>query len=400
MAETLIHGSQIQPGTLPAAALSSSDVTDAGRALLDDADFAAMRTTLGLGSAAVEDAAAFEAAGASAAAVAAHLGAADPHTQYALLAGRAGGQTVIGGTGSGDPLTFQSTSHGTKGPISIGDGSSGSVVANTPTVVLGSGDGGTPLAISLRGAAAAGSNVAGANITVDAQNGTGTGGSGALIFRTAPVGASGSTANTLTERVRLTKEGYLGINTGANAAVRLHVLGTGNLLRLAQSTTSYMTFTQRDNGVFGWLMAPGGNYAETFNFNTGNISIGGDQPSADHQFVVYGKTQIIAGGTTDADATAYLLVRPSIATEKAIIAKGVASQSANLQEWQDSAGGIHSTVSENGYFTTRKNSAPADAELATGEVAIWFDSTAGSAAVNFKGKNASGTVVTASVALS
>lgn len=41
----------------------------------------------------------------------------DDHTQYALLLGRSGGQTLIGGTASGDDLTLTSTSHGTKGDI-------------------------------------------------------------------------------------------------------------------------------------------------------------------------------------------------------------------------------------------------------------------------------------------
>lgn len=44
----------------------------------------------------------------------------DDHTQYAMLAGRSGGQTIIGGTGSGDDLTLKSTSHGTKGFIYVG----------------------------------------------------------------------------------------------------------------------------------------------------------------------------------------------------------------------------------------------------------------------------------------
>jgi hypothetical protein len=39
----------------------------------------------------------------------------DDHGQYLLLAGRAGGQTVIGGTASGDDLTLQTTSNVTKG---------------------------------------------------------------------------------------------------------------------------------------------------------------------------------------------------------------------------------------------------------------------------------------------
>lgn len=41
----------------------------------------------------------------------------DDHTQYALLAGRAGGQTLTGGTASAQTLTLQSTSDATKGSV-------------------------------------------------------------------------------------------------------------------------------------------------------------------------------------------------------------------------------------------------------------------------------------------
>lgn len=44
----------------------------------------------------------------------------DPHTQYALLAGRAASQTLIGSTASGGSLTLLSTSHATKGKIFLG----------------------------------------------------------------------------------------------------------------------------------------------------------------------------------------------------------------------------------------------------------------------------------------
>ncbi len=44
----------------------------------------------------------------------------DDHSQYGLLAGRAGGQTLIGGSASGEGLILNSTSHATKGTISIG----------------------------------------------------------------------------------------------------------------------------------------------------------------------------------------------------------------------------------------------------------------------------------------
>jgi hypothetical protein len=51
--------------------------------------------------------------------------------------------------------------------------------------IFGAGEGGVPAAAQIRGAAAAGTDVAGADFTFDASNGTGAGGSGALIFRTA-----------------------------------------------------------------------------------------------------------------------------------------------------------------------------------------------------------------------
>ena len=44
----------------------------------------------------------------------------DDHTQYALLAGRSGGQTLRGGTASGDDLTISSTANATKGTITAG----------------------------------------------------------------------------------------------------------------------------------------------------------------------------------------------------------------------------------------------------------------------------------------
>jgi hypothetical protein len=43
------------------------------------------------------------------------------HTQFALLDGRAGGQSLIGGTGSGEGLTLSSTSHAVKGFIVVSD---------------------------------------------------------------------------------------------------------------------------------------------------------------------------------------------------------------------------------------------------------------------------------------
>lgn len=48
----------------------------------------------------------------------------DPHTQYALLAGRSGGQILYGGTASSDDLILKSTSNATKGKILIQEANS------------------------------------------------------------------------------------------------------------------------------------------------------------------------------------------------------------------------------------------------------------------------------------
>lgn len=45
----------------------------------------------------------------------------DDHTQYALLNGRVGGQTLIGGTSASNNLILQSTSNATKGKINFGN---------------------------------------------------------------------------------------------------------------------------------------------------------------------------------------------------------------------------------------------------------------------------------------
>lgn len=82
-----------------------------------------------------------------------------------------------------------------------------------------------------------------------------------------------------------------------------------------------------------------------------------------------------------------------------LIARGFTAQTGNLQEWRDVSSNVLSTITENGYFTTRKITIIADAELAASEVALWFDSTDGAGKLKIKGKTANGTVVVGEVAL-
>lgn len=58
----------------------------------------------------------------------------DDHAQYALLAGRSGGQTLMGGTAASDPLILQSTNHATRGGVllSAGDWAGIPLLASAP----------------------------------------------------------------------------------------------------------------------------------------------------------------------------------------------------------------------------------------------------------------------------
>jgi hypothetical protein len=95
-----------------------------------------------------------------------------------------------------------------------------------------------------------------------------------------------------------------------------------------------------------------------------------------------------------------LQVSAGVASEVPLAVFGVTSQSVSLQEWRDVSLNILSRINKDGYFMTRKTSAPADGDLANSELALWFDATPGSAKLMIKAKNSSGTVVTGSVALS
>ncbi|GAG03689.1 unnamed protein product, partial [marine sediment metagenome] len=55
---------------------------------------------------------------------------ADDHAQYLNIIGRAGGQTVVAGTSSGESLVLRSTSHATKGQVHL-DETTASVSATT-----------------------------------------------------------------------------------------------------------------------------------------------------------------------------------------------------------------------------------------------------------------------------
>jgi hypothetical protein len=174
------------------------------------------------------------------------------------------------------------------------------------------------------------------------------------------------------------------------------------------ATTSPI-FLARDNGTIVFRIADGG----TTTIQSGvNINIALVVKGASPQTVNLMEWQSNSGTVlssmngsgwlsigSNAEANGSLMVRPTGNSVIGITVRALSSQSANLQEWQSSAAAIYGTISENGYYTTRKTSAPADAELTAGEAAWWFDSSNGASKLMVKAKSADGTVVTGSLAL-
>ena len=91
-------------------------------------------------------------------------------------------------------------------------------IDSSGVIIVGSGEAtSTVTGNILRSVNASGSDVAGANFEIRAGNGTGTGGSGNIIFRTADVGSSSSTANTMTQRLLVTPKGGFSFGSSSTA---------------------------------------------------------------------------------------------------------------------------------------------------------------------------------------
>ena len=220
----------------------------------------------------------------------------DDHTQYALLAGRSGGQTLIGGTASGNNLTLQSTSNATKGKIlfgtsaydevnnrlGIGTASPGQIVelsvASNDTSVAPADIGYT---FQITNTDTTLNNFAGLSFgqvagRMDAIVGA--------VFAGRTAGARATdlvfyteTANTLSERMRILGSGNVGIGT-VSPATRFHLAGT---------TSSH--YAQIDTGLNFSQVSAATALTPTIQALAGNVDVG------DHRYTV---TYITALGET------------------------------------------------------------------------------------------------------
>lgn len=111
--------------------------------------------------------------------------------------------------------------------------------------------------------------------------------------------------------------------------------------------------------------------------------------------------EVVGAGATK-DTANYLggqtRAQPVSASQTPLVVKALAAQSADLMTLQSSSSATLGRFDKNGTFITRRTSAPADADLANNDLALWFDSAAG--VLKIKAKNASGAIVTGEVLLS
>lgn len=177
-----------------------------------------------------------------------------------LLAGRAGGQTAYGGTGAGENLVLNSTSHATKGQVQI---ATSTMVVDGATGLVGIGKPTPASKLDIAGNLSRTSwTTQGANFAVEANTLTDTSGSGTIALRAAnsigiPTLAS-SGAETLTsavnvyiaggpiqgENVTMTQGVALRIDTGADANVALVLQNTNG-----SPTTQSMVEWRSTSGV-------------------------------------------------------------------------------------------------------------------------------------------------------
>jgi hypothetical protein len=108
----------------------------------------------------------------------------------------------------------------------------------------------------------------------------------------------------------------------------------------------------------------------------------------------FGSSLTNAGNTA---ANAVGITNNGTTTHSLYITRG-ASQTGDQISLRDSGGALQSRFNKDGVIMT-KAAAPADADVTTGELAFWFDSTSGAAKLMVKAKDAGGTIRTGSVTL-
>ncbi len=199
----------------------------------------------------------------------------DDHTQYALLAGRVGGQVLTGGTASGNILTLRSTSNVTKGSVLI-DETTTSSSTSTGALRVGGGAGivgnvfigGTG---NVAGVLSATSGTASTSTTSGALVVTGGAGVSGAVF----IGGTGNVTGVLNATSGTTStsttSGALVVTGGSGISGNLFVGGTGNVAGVLSATSG----TASTSTTTGALVVTGGSGISGNVFVGGNLNVAG-----------------------------------------------------------------------------------------------------------------------------
>lgn len=312
---------------------------------------------------------------------------ADDHTQYALLAGRSGGQTLIGGTASGGNLTLQSTSHATKGKVILG--STSGVVFDEVNNRLGIGtvapgnllhlsqntgiDGANPITLKIESnTVSTGAWTQGGTMgqilfdSLDVSGGAGTrsaiksivedtgGADSGLGFFTTTNGATG-----ITEQIRISNAGNVGIGTTAPAQ-KLDI--TGGSVRLDDTTTSTSGVVYKGATAFMHnFHHPTGSTAVPAGYNTfvgelaGNFTMGSTATSVWHGSynTAMGRSALQNNTTGFRNTASGYASLYNNTTGYNNMASGLQSLNANTTGYQNTASGMNALLANTtGYNNT------------------------------------------------
>lgn len=167
-------------------------------------------------------------------------------TTNPFVAGSLTVPVLYGGQNASSSLTIVSTSGvGTTDFIQFATNNSlpRMIINTSGEICIGNADiTATPIGGKIRAPSASTVNITGGTLTIEAGNGTGTGGSGQILFNAAAPGVSGSTSNTYSTVMNISSALGMRINSASNATSQLH-LGVGS----ATAGTSPLKFISGTN---------------------------------------------------------------------------------------------------------------------------------------------------------
>jgi len=260
----------------------------------------------------------------------------------------------INGTGTYLPLSFYTN----------GTQAAQLDISASPVFILGRGDAGaTPSASIIRSPNGTGTNITGGNLSLYAGNGTGTGGSGYIDFQVAPVGSTGTTANTLASAMRIDTSGNVGIGTTSPSTIlqvskaststtvgsSTAVVSVVNSQSSALGETSGIEFFNRNGsgsaklaGVYGFYESYNATgYAGSLVFATESAG----SSNVTERMRIDSSGNLLVGTTTTTSAS---IVFPTLVVNGAPFSKG----SAAGYFWENRSSAATSTTNWYGWYTT------------------------------------------------